>query len=616
MLCVLPHDLTVLASAKRWMGEHVDGRRGDIYDRNGERVATSLSSADIVLDPMRLLPEQEERVIGRLAEAMKLPKESLLAKLRKIRETQPGSRHLVLGKRVHPSVEQAVRRLGHNAVFVKSSYHRYYPEGALMEHVVGFVNDNGAGNGLEREFNASLVGGNYRMPRRMDRWGRVVDDPSHLYDTTQVQGMSVFMTLDRHVQWYAERALDEMVDGSAPESACAIVVDVATGDVLAMANVPGFDPNRLEADPAPRRNHCIQDQLEPGSVLKPFTVAASLEEERSTPDKVYDAGPSFRVGSSTIRDDHPNDQVTVREIIKYSSNIGTAKLILELGDEIGLRYLRSFGFGARTGIMLPSEQSGVLRGVGLKQIELATTSYGQGMSATPLQLAMGTAAIANGGVLMAPRIVERVEDAFGIVEELYEPRAVRRVVSEKVAKQVQEMMVEVTQEGGTGTKARVDGIEVGGKTGTAQKPFQGGYGTDRVSSFVGFAPAENPSIAVVVVVDSPQKGSRYGGTVAGPVFSSIVEHTLAHLGEPALVKPPSERLAAASDLPESDVALVWKDAGWRIPDLSGQPKRDVVQLLQGTGLEVHVKGSGNVATQTPLPGSVVAPGQSLHLLFR
>ena len=485
-----------------------------------------------------------------------------------------------------------------------------------MEHVIGFVNEDGAGNGLEISFNASLEGGNYLMPRRRDRYDRVVDDPSHMYDSMQVEGMSVYTTLDRHIQWYAERALDDMVERSAPQSACAIVVDVATGDVLAMANVPGFDPNRLGADPAPRRNHCIQDQLEPGSVLKPFTVAASLQEKLSTPDKVYETGPTYRVGSRTIHDDHSHPEVTVTEIVKYSSNIGTAKLILELGDVVGLQYLKDFGFGQITGIALPSEQSGVLKSPGLRDIALVTTSYGQGMSATPLQLAMGTAAIANGGVLMAPRIVHRVEDAFGIVEELYEPRAVRRVVSKEVAKQVQDMMVEVTKEGGTGTKARVDGIEVGGKTGTAQKPFQGGYGTDRVSSFVGFAPASDPTIAVVVVVDSPQKGVKYGGVVAGPVFSAIVRDTLTHLGGTTIAQKSSGAPSSAERQAPSPPALVWRESGWHIPDLSGQPKREVVQLLQGTGLEVHVKGSGSVATQQPLPGTVVSPGQSLHLLFR
>jgi len=625
-LCMAPLDRTVRAAGvQRWDQVTLRARRGEVLDRNGRRLATSVATPNIIIDPARVVPADVPWLSAELSSLLDVPAGELAEKM------QRDSRYQRLAMRVHPATAAAVEALGHDALWAERSARRYYPEEQLASQVLGFVNSSGVGRGgLEAALDDWLRGGEVLLQRRRDRRGLNVDDPTVWGD--QNVGMDIHLTLDRQVQRLAERALAGVAERSEPIAATAVVVEVETGDLLALANIPTFNPNALQDDPAPRRNHAVQDAIEAGSVFKPFTVAAAVEEGLVEYDTPIDCeGGAWRVGRSVIHDDHPHGVVTVSEVVKYSSNIGSAKMALRMGAKSFMSYLHDFGFGSRTGVRLPGERRGFLRKAEtIKPIELATTSFGQGITSTPLQIAMATASLANDGVRMRPRLVSRVEDLHGIPEMVQRPAVAQRVVSEATASDIARMMVTVTEPGGTATRARVPGYLVAAKTGTAQKVKEGRYSAARIGSMVGFVPADDPAVAIVVVVDEPTKGSRYGGTVAGPAFKEIAEGTLRYLGiapDPALlaeegllaanggVQAGAPADATGSTQGEPPIQLAWTGAGWTLPDLSGRPLRDAVASLQPAGFSLEVVGSGQVVSQQPPPGTPVPPGGDVALVL-
>ena len=639
MLALAPGDRTVRAAAvQRWDQVTLQARRGEILDRNGHRLATSVATPNIVVDPLLVDPAQVDGLAGELHELLDLPVAEIADKL-----TRP-SRYVRLAMRVHPAVAARVDALDHPAIWVERSSRRYYPEETLASQLVGFVdNDGGGREGLEVQLDQYLRGGQILLQRRRDRRGLSVDQPMQ-GDLDLNVGMDVHLTIDRQIQRMTERALEDVMVRHAPKAAWAVVVDVKTGDILALANNPVFNPNAMGEDPTPRKNHVVQDAIEPGSVFKPFTVAAAMQEGAVTADTKIDCeGGNWGIGRARIHDDHPHGMATITEVIKYSSNIGSAKLAMMIGAKSFLGYVSAFGFGERTGVMLPGERTGAVRSADrIKPIELATTAFGQGVTATPLQLVMGIAALGNHGVLMKPRIVSLVEDQHGTPEFRQPPQVARRVVSAEVADAVAKMMVTVTEAGGTGTRSVVPGYLVGGKTGTAQKVENGRYGAGRIGSFVGFIPADNPLIAIAISVDEPTIGSKYGGIVAGPAFAEIAGQTMRYLGirpDPVLLqtqKNPAATVASAAkaapkrtieqekgdalasaeaDLVD-DAGLGWDGAGWRVPDLSGRPLREVLAFLEGSGLQLQLEGGGLAVAQTPPPGASLRPGETLSVTFR
>lgn len=616
-LCLYPSARTLqAAAAQRWDQVTLRARRGDVLDRTGRRLATSVATPNVVVDPMRVDPEEVDDLAARVAAIVGEPVQDVVDRMRRT------SRYQRVASRVHPAAARAVEALDHPALWVERDPRRYYPEESLAAQVIGFVDAAGSGReGLEASLDHWLRGESVLLQRRRDRRGMNVDDPTGADEVNE--GMDVHLTIDRTIQRIAERALDDIVARSAPLSASAVVIDVRTGDVLALANVPTFNPNDLAPDPAPRKNHVVQDAIEPGSVMKPFTVASAVEEGLVDETTLVDCeGGSWSVGRTRIHDDHPHGLVTVADVLKYSSNIGSVKLAFELGPEKFLATLRAFGFGERTGIQLPGERLGVLRGPAkIRQIELATTAFGQGVTATPLQLGLALGALGNGGVRMRPRLVSRVDDIHGVPEFVQPPTPVGRVVSVDTARRVVAMMEGVTEDGGTAVRARVPGYRVAGKTGTAQKVHDGRYGAGRIGSFVGLVPVEDPVLAIVVVVDDPTIGSRYGGTVAAPAFSNIASASLRHLGvppDPALLEPAAELpLVQQPSLEKSpSLRLSWDGAGWRLPDLTGRSLRDVVASLEPAGLGLSLVGSGAVVSQRPLAGQSAAPGSEISLVLR
>jgi cell division protein FtsI (penicillin-binding protein 3) len=614
-LCLFPLERTVRAgSVQRWDQVTLRAQRGEIFDRNGRRLATSVETPNIIVDPLHVADGDLAPLARKVAALLERPVDEVARKMSR------DSRYSRLAMRVHPRTVAAIKDLGHKSLWAERDSKRYYPEGRLGSQLLGFVDANGSGKaGMEAHLDGYLRGGAVLFQRRRDRRGLDVDRSSSVGALANV-GMNVHTTIDRTLQHLAEEALAGVVERSNPVWATAVVVEVATGDILALANAPTFNPNELGQDAAPRRNHAVQDAVEPGSVYKPFTVAAAVEAGLVNENTIMDCeGGSWKIGRTRIRDDHPHELISVAEVIKYSSNICSAKLAIELGPESFLSYLKAFGFGERTGVPLPGERLGYMRPAEtIKPIELATTSYGQGTTSTTIQLAMATAALANGGVRMRPRLVTRVEDVHGVPELVQQPKEIGRVVSQETAEAVTRMMTTVTQPGGTGTRAQVEGYLVAGKTGTAEKVKDGRYSDARIGSFIGYLPASRPEIAIVVTVDEPRKGSRYGGVVAGPAFADIGAGAMRHLGiEPdvpaetsaiPVVEEPEE--PAPPDQPFQMAEMT------TVPDFRGRSMRNVLASIQGTGLDVQLKGSGRVVMQEPQPGAALATGMPLSLVFK
>lgn len=587
-------------------------QRGAIYDRNGEELALSIEVDSIYVNPYQV--KDVAVTARRLAPLIGMREKAVRAKL--------GSkkRFVWLKRQVSPVESRRVRDLKLPGVHFIKEHKRYYPNGSLGAQVIGFTGLDPHGlEGLELAYDSVVLGeGGYLVIER-DNLGRgIAGDEGAVNGASN--GGSLYLTLDKNIQYIAEKELAAAVGALQAKAGTVVVLDPRTGAVLAMASQPDFNPNAFNRyGPRNYRNRAIADAFEPGSTLKTFLLAAAIEQGVIGPkDRVYCEKGRYKVGGKEIHDHHPYGWLTVGEVLKYSSNIGAAKIGKALERERFYRALRDFGFGRRTGIGLPGEAAGRLRPPeDWFEVDLAAISFGQGMTATPLQIATAMAAIANGGYLMQPYIVERAVDGYGQTIESHGPSIVRRVVSERTAQIVRRMLEMAVEKGGTGTLAAVPGFRVAGKTGTAQKvdPVAGGYAVDRyVASFVGFVPAEDPKLVILVLIDEP-KGKSYGGLAAAPVFSRIASQALAQL-KVAPKRPvrdrrlrPLPRLAHNRKpvLPAAAVTGA-RDGAPLMPDFVGMSYRQVLQTMERTGLNVNLRGSGRVVEQFPPPGRTVPLG--------
>jgi cell division protein FtsI (penicillin-binding protein 3) len=501
--------------------------RGPIVDRRGELLALTIDAKSLYAHPKVLRGDTEK--IGPLAEALGLSEQDVQ---RKVAGTAP----FVWLKRVaEPREVDAVVAVGARGVGALPARRRVYPRGKLAGHVLGFAGVDAQGlEGVERFYDRLIRPPSQVVEVSYDAWGRkmVTQD----LGSAAAQGARVELTIDASLQAIVERELARGVTATHALAGTALVLDPRTGAVLAIANVPSFDPNDVgAAEPAARRNRAVTDMFEPGSTFKAILAAAALDFGVVTPDEpVFCEDGRYRVGRHVIRDHKPHEWLTFAEVVQYSSNIGTVKVAETLGAERFYSYVRAFGFGEKTGIDLPGEVAGQVRPIERwAPIHLATTSFGQGIAVTPVQLARAFAAIANGGHLVRPHIVRRIVAADGTALMESEPEMQRRVLRRDTATRVSMLLRRVVEErGGTGQRARLPGIAVAGKTGTAEKvdPSTGGYSpTARVASFAGFVPADAPRAVIVVLIDEPQT-ARYGGVVAAPVFREIAAAFLARFG--------------------------------------------------------------------------------------
>ncbi|MFP7722542.1 peptidoglycan D,D-transpeptidase FtsI family protein [Lysobacter sp. A3-1-A15] len=486
--------------------------RGMITDRNGEPLAVSTPVESVWGNPQELLANPER--IPELAEALDVPVDYLTRKI-----SQRGSKEFMyLKRRISPAAARKILAHAIPGVFSQREFRRFYPQAEALAHVLGFTNiDDRGQEGLELAFDDWLRGkpGAKRVIR--DSRGRFVEDVELI--RAAEAGHDLTLTIDRRIQYLAFRELRSTLLRTGASAGSAVVLDVDTGEILAMVNLPTYNPNAVDPRNADaRRNRAVTDVVEPGSTMKPITVAAALSAGVVTPDTQVDVSPGhMALGRYTIRDFRNYGVQTVTGLITKSSNLGAVKLANKLDDDYFYRFVRGFGYGQKPGSGFPGESSGVLpppdRWFGSTK---ATMSYGYGLSATPLQIAAAYAAIGNGGKLVTPTFVKG------------ERHEAREVLSPHVAAQVMQMMQTVTEEGGTATQAAILGYHVAGKTGTARKfNDTGGYSRRYVSFFAGVVPVENPRFSMVVVVDDPDASKGYyGGLVSAPVFKSVMDGAL------------------------------------------------------------------------------------------
>ncbi|MGB8222868.1 MAG: penicillin-binding protein [Polyangiales bacterium] len=597
----------------------VSPRRGTIYDRDGAELAVSADVDSVYANPRRLKAMEQDPVVvaRRIAKILDVDAQALAKRL-------ASDRYFVwIGRQVTPHEATRVRELDIPGIELTTESRRYYPNRQLAAHLLGFADIDGRGiEGIELAYEDQLRGSDRRIEAIRDRRGQVVfaDD---MEDDRTMQGQSVVLTIDKTIQHVAERELALGVRTFEARGGSVVVMDPSTGEILALASYPPFNPNEPSKYPtAHRRNRALVDRFEPGSTIKPFTVAAALAAGAIKPNQSINCENGVaRIGGRTLHDAHPYEWLTPTQVLAHSSNIGTAKIALALGKKDLYRAFRRFGFGEPTRIGMPGETAGVLRHYRRwYEIDTAAVSFGQGMSVTNVQMATAMGAIANGGRLMQPILVRRMVDGHGETIEETTPRVRRQVVPRQVAKLVGQMLTAVTESGGTAVEAGVDGYLVAGKTGTAQKAdyAHGGYAKDTwLASFIGFAPADRPAVVISVVIDEPVI-AHYGGTVAGPVFRRIAEATLRHLGiapegrQAVLAKKKEQEIAAPEAEPTTKEEVV-ESGESSVPDLRSLPLRQAVIALHEQSLVPEVQGSGIVVAQDPAPGKAISHGAVVRL---
>ena len=516
-----------LAADQRKTVIEFPARRGAIFDREGEPLAISVDLQTIFADPA--LVEDPATEAARLAPVLGMDVGELEEKLR---GSIPGDRHEYIARQVEPKVAKKIGKLALPGIYMESEPKRYYPGGRLASHVLGFANIDGEGlEGVEAAYEDILKGVPGRRVLEQDSTGEhELPQADEQYDPPE-PGRSLFLTLDKQLQYFTELTLGEATRRYHAEAGTAIVMRPDTGEILALANVPDFDPNNPgEFSVEERRNRALTDVYEPGSSFKIVTVAGALEEGVVTPHTSFGVPDSFQYSDRVFHDSHPHPpmQMTTTEIIEQSSNVGTIQIGLRLGGAQIDRYVRRFGFGKETGLDFPGESSGiVLDRDDWTGPTIATIPIGQGIAITAMQLASAYSTLANDGVWTEPKLLSGTVNGQGRVQPS-NPPATKRVVSQHTADQMVEILKGVVERG-TGIEAQIPGFAIAGKTGTAQRPLEtGGYGNEYVATFAGFAPANDPKIVVVVILDNPSP--IWGGSTAAPTFKLITEYTLRHLG--------------------------------------------------------------------------------------
>lgn len=501
--------------------------RGGILDRKGRPLAVNVDVASIFGRPGEMdSPRDAARLISTMVGA---DGASLAGRL------NAGKKFVWIKRKIDLETAGRLKDMKIKGVYFAPDVKRYYPRGHLGAHVIGFVGvDNQPLEGVELSYEQSVAAKTDIVPLIKDGGGRILSKGIDMQGTA---GNDLILTIDEGLQYIAEKELDRAMQSWRAKSAAVIMMDPYNGDILAMANRPTYDLNEPSTSTLiDRRNRAITDTYEPGSTFKLITAAAALEESAVTPNTIFDVnGGRIKIGKRTIEDVHGHDALSFREIIKVSSNVGMVKVGQRLGKERFYKYVESFGFGQKTGIDLPGEASGkTINPKYWSETSQAALSIGYEIAATPLQILRAYCAIANGGYLVTPHMVNEIKSPDGAIVYKFAPAEQKRVISKATAETLRDILVTVTESGGTAESAGIDGDRVAGKTGTARlmDAAKGGYSTGKyASSFVGFVPAFNPRVALIVVIFEPE-GRYFGGEVAAPVFKNISEHTLAYLQVP------------------------------------------------------------------------------------
>lgn len=640
-----------LAESQRQRRLHVSPKRGALYDRNGSALAVSVEVPSVSMDAVELLrgtapgqvPVVARDAANRIAQVLSLDAAQVERRILAKR------RFAWLKRQITADEAEKVRSLASEGPFearvrglvVEGEGRRYYPRRELGGPLLGFVAPDGEGkDGLEFALNDDLKGRVDKVSGLRDRSGRLLFADG-MEDEQALAGHNVYLTIDQGIQYTAERELMQSARQFEAAGGSVVVIDPNSGEILALASWPFYNPNDYgDSEPQDRKERAASVAFEPGSSMKMFTVAAGLAAGVITPaQKLYCEKGVMPVDNVVIRDTHPSEWLTISQILAVSSNICAAKIGMGLGEEKLYEALRRFGFGEKPGIGVPGEASGTLRprGRGWVQVETASAAFGQGISVTNLQLALGMSAIANGGELYEPILIKKVTTATGELVREATPTVRRRAIPDGIARTVRELLVAVTEGLGTGVEAAIDGYRVAGKTATAQKtdPATGRYSIDKfISSFIGFVPAEKPVVAIAVMVDEPMV-DHAGGNVAAPIFRRVAQMALKYRG---LTPKSSGRadvavLARSPDPANATYALLREAAGKkppvqevvgsgpapagkvRVPDMTGWPARAALKAALELGVKPTISGTGLLVTQVPAPGQLLDAGATLALVF-
>jgi len=614
LMIVKRGELTQIAERQYSRTVVLPALRGPILDRRGAPLATSTATESLFVQPRSV--GDPVRVAARLAPVLGLSEREVHAALTSARP------FVWLRRKLPPTMAEQVRALREPGLGFLPESLRLYPNRELAAHVVGFEGAEGGLEGVERAFNAELAGVPGKAIAGRDALGREVATP-HLLQPPQ-PGHGVALTIDSTIQYIAEREIDAAYRRTHAKAAMAIVLEPRTGDILAMAIRPTFNPNTFLDVPSADywRNRAVTDPFEPGSTFKAILAAAALEEGVVKPDdRINGENGAITLAGTTIHDWKKYGWLTFAEVLQNSSNVGSIKVGLALGRERYHRYMKAFGFGTTTGVGLAGESRGMLRDPQRwSLLSLPTMSIGQEISVTALQLVAAFGAIANDGALMQPRLVRSTLDADGREARRFEPRAVRQVISPETARTLTGLLVRVV-ESGTGHFAAIPGYAVGGKTGTAQKldPATGRYSrAPGVLSFVGFAPADDARFAMLVLLDEP-KNEKWGSEAAAPVFNAIGREILRYLevaprdAQPLQIVTGPEAVVPRVRLVSTAPEPVDADGTKRMPDLTGKTLRQALGALEPLGVVVRLAGQGRIVRQIPAAGEALEPGAVARL---
>lgn len=593
------------ATRQSQMVVRVQPRRGAILDRNGNSLAVSVPVSSVYA--FREQVENKRQAARVLARALRTDRKLLTRRL------ESGKGFVWLKRKIAPEEAKIVAELDLTGIGIQEESRRYYPNKSLAAPVLGFVGVDRGLEGVEYSLEEQLKGGAGERLLARDGLGSSYV-PDGKWAVKPSTGSTVKLTIDRTIQHFAEQALKAGAGAVKAVGGAIIVMESTTGRVLAMASYPGFNPNNfLDYGSYEYKNRGVNFEYEPGSTFKVVTIAAALQDEvYDDKDIIYCGNGKLQVADAVINDQIPHGWLTLRGILRKSSNIGASRVGLQVGSERLEKYIKDFGFGDRMDILLPGVRKGTVRAAsGWTQVDTANIAFGQGLGVTPLQMVNAVNTLATGGLLLKPYLVDKLTSSTGSVILQNRPQVLRRVITETTAKKMSEMLVSVTGQGGSGFRAAIPGYRVAGKTGTAQKfsKEEGSYSnTDFVASFAGFAPAHDPVLTAIVVIDEPAR-DIYGGVIAAPVWAEVISKSLKYLGvEPdryqEIDQTDQERIR--SGLSVADSRQGGKPSGDRVmPDLAGLTLREALIELAGFEKNIRISGSGVVVSQNPTAGTPV-----------
>jgi len=619
--------LKTLAEKQHIKTLQIEPERGIIFDRNGEKLAASIMANSIYADPSKISDPAE--VADKIAPLLSIDRNTIVKKV-------SGSKNFCwLARKIPPEQAGKIEALNMDGIFLIKEPKRFYPNGKLAGRLLGFVGLDYTGlEGLELKYDNYLKA----TPEKLT-WGRDARG-NRLYPriekavTQQEEGYNLILTIDNRIQHIVESNLTEAIISKGAKAGFVIVMDPKTGEILALADQPGFDPNKFSSyNLGKGKNKAITDCFDPGSIFKPFLAAAALEEGIvKESDRFYCENGTYRVSDRVFHEANRKkyDTLTFHDILKYSSNIGCIKVSEKLKKEKFYHYITQFGFGSKTGVDLPGEVSGLLRAPqNWTRVDASTIAFGQGISVTAIQLITALSAIGNNGLLLKPHIVRAVVDKQGRIIKKFETTPVRQVISPKTAKRLTAILKDVVgDDDGTGKKAQIVNVAVAGKTGTSQKfDFaRKAYSSEKVrTSFMGFFPAENPQIAILVTLDEPQR-DKWGGLAAAPVFKNIGEQILTSfktdIKESPFLVPEEEKKGSVKLKLVSAPQIISTQADTEkdtdepfIPDFRGMTIKDALKKAREKGIDIKVTGSGWAVSQEPKAGVSIHNHRSCIVSF-